>query len=43
MQMSLVEYTGDIGLTYLIIPIVTTGIGVARGQNGRGHNGPSAV
>jgi hypothetical protein len=26
MQMTLVEYLGDIGLTYLTIPIVTTGL-----------------
>jgi len=29
MNMSLVEYAADIGLTYLIMPIVTTGMGVA--------------
>ncbi len=29
MQMSLAEYMGDIGLTYVIIPAVTVGIGAA--------------
>ena len=30
MQMSLGEYLADIGLTYLLIPIITTGMGFAR-------------
>jgi hypothetical protein len=30
MQMSLGEYMGDIGLTYVGIPAITTGLGVAR-------------
>jgi hypothetical protein len=30
MQMSLGEYMGDIGLTYVGIPVVTTGLAVAR-------------
>ena len=29
MEMSFLEYFGDIGLTYLIIPLITTGIGAA--------------
>jgi hypothetical protein len=33
MQMTLPEYLGDIGLTYLIIPMITTGMGLARGQH----------
>jgi hypothetical protein len=32
MQMSLPEYIGDIGVTYLIMPVVTTGIGWVRAQ-----------
>ena len=30
MQMSLAEYVADIGLTYALIPIITTGMGIAR-------------
>ncbi|MEJ2203977.1 MAG: hypothetical protein P8170_07695 [Gemmatimonadota bacterium] len=30
MQMTPTEYVGDIGLTYLLIPVVTTGIGLVR-------------
>ncbi len=30
MQMSLGEYMGDIGLTYVGIPVVTTGLAIAR-------------
>jgi len=30
MQMSLGEYLGDIGLTYVGIPVITTGLAVAR-------------
>ena len=37
MQMTLPEYVGDIGLTYLLIPVVTTGIGLVRAHG----NGPS--
>lgn len=29
--MSLGEYTADIGVTYLMIPVITTGIGAASG------------
>lgn len=29
MQMSVLEYLADIGLTYLIVPATTTGIGAA--------------
>jgi hypothetical protein len=32
MQMKPTEYVGDIGLTYLLIPVVTTGIGLVRAQ-----------
>ena len=32
MQMTLGEYIGDIGLTYVLIPVVTTGIGLVRAQ-----------
>ena len=35
MQMTLGEYLGDIGLTYLMFPIITTGIGFAVAQAGR--------
>lgn len=35
MQMTLGEYMGDIGLTYLIIPAVTVGIGTVLGTRGR--------
>ena len=30
MQMSIMEYVDDIGVTYLMIPVVTWGVGVAR-------------
>lgn len=32
MQMTLAEYVGDIGVTYLLIPVITTGMGLARAQ-----------
>lgn len=32
MQMTLLEYLADIGLTYAIFPIVTSGMGIARAQ-----------
>jgi hypothetical protein len=32
MQMTIGEYMGDIGLTYVIIPVITVGIGVALGS-----------
>lgn len=32
MQMSVAEYAADIGLTYVIIPVITIGIGLARAQ-----------
>ena len=32
MQMGPAEYFGDIGLTYLLIPVVTTGMGLVRSQ-----------
>jgi len=31
MQMSLSTYMADIGVTYLIIPVVTLGLAAARG------------
>lgn len=31
-QMTLAEYAADIGLTYVIVPVITIGIGVARNQ-----------
>lgn len=34
MQMTLGDYVGDIGLTYVLIPIITTGIGLVRAQGG---------
>ncbi len=37
MQMTLGEYMGDIGLTYVIIPVITVGIGAALG-GGRQSN-----
>jgi uncharacterized membrane protein YpjA len=35
MAMSLSDYTKDIGLTYLIIPIVTVGYGYLLGKKAR--------
>jgi len=32
MQMTLLEYIGDIGLTYLLIPVITVGLGLVRSQ-----------
>lgn len=40
MQMTLGEYISDIGLTYLLLPLVTTGIGLGRGL-GEGRPSPS--
>lgn len=34
MQMRLPEYVADIGLTYVLIPIITTGIGMGRALGG---------
>ena len=34
MKMSLGEYMGDIGLTYLGIPMVTTALGIAQSRVG---------
>ena len=36
MQMTLGEYLGDIGLTYLMIPVITIGTGFIRAQAGSG-------
>ena len=35
MQMTLWEYVSDIGITYLMIPAITIGMGVALGRQGR--------
>jgi uncharacterized membrane protein YjfL (UPF0719 family) len=35
MKMSAVEYIGDVGLTYLMIPLITFGLGAARGMGAR--------
>jgi hypothetical protein len=32
MRMSFREYVGDVGLTYLMIPLITTGLGAARAE-----------
>ena len=32
MQTTLADYVGDIGLTYFLIPTITTGIGLVRSQ-----------
>jgi hypothetical protein len=37
MQMTIAEYMGDIGLTYLMIPAITVGIGAAL-ASGRERN-----
>lgn len=34
MQMTPAEYAGDIGLTYVLIPIITAGMGLVRAQGG---------
>jgi hypothetical protein len=34
MKMSLVEYMADIGLTYVTIPVVTAGLGIAQARAG---------
>jgi hypothetical protein len=38
MQMTLGEYMGDIGLTYVIIPAITVGIGTALGSDRQGSS-----
>ena len=38
MQMTLGEYMGDIGLTYVIIPVITVGIGAALGSGRQGDS-----
>lgn len=43
MQMTLGEYLGDIGLTYLMIPIITIGTGFVRAQAASGPAGPPPV
>ena len=42
MKMSLVEYLADIGLTYVIIPVVTLGLGMASGRSMAARTGKSA-
>jgi hypothetical protein len=32
MQMTVAEYLADIGVTYLMIPVITAGLGLARAQ-----------
>jgi hypothetical protein len=32
MRMGFMEYVGDVGLTYLMIPLITTGLGAARAE-----------
>jgi hypothetical protein len=34
MQMSFPDYVADIGLTYVLIPVITVGMGLARAQGG---------
>ena len=43
MQMTLAEYFGDIGLTYALIPIITTGMGLVRAQAGPGPSSADAT
>ena len=38
MQMTLKKYIYDIGLTYLMIPIITTGMGLVRAHAGPGSS-----
>jgi hypothetical protein len=38
MQMTVGEYMGDIGLTYVIIPVITVGIGAALGSGREGSS-----
>jgi len=40
MQMTVGQYTADIGITYLLMPIITTAMGAARAQNGRRNTAP---
>jgi hypothetical protein len=39
MSMTFVEYAADIGLTYLMIPIITSGIAAAQAQTGKAKAG----
>ncbi len=39
-SMSFVEYVGDIGVTYLIIPMVTTAVGIARSIGASARTSP---
>ena len=41
MQMTPSEYAGDIGLTYLLFPIITTAVGAARALAADGEAGGS--
>ena len=42
MQMSLTRYAADIGTAYLMVPVVTTGLGVAARTASRGGGARSA-
>jgi hypothetical protein len=39
MQMTVTDYFADIGVTYLLIPIITVGIGAAAAPSGRPASG----
>ncbi len=43
MQMTLLEYVNDIGVTYLLLPIITTGMGLARESGGINPSGGAAT
>ncbi len=43
MQMTVTEYAADIGLTYLLFPVITTGIGMVRGLGGPAVVGSGGV
>jgi nucleoside recognition membrane protein YjiH len=40
MRMGFMEYVGDVGLTYLMIPLITTGLGAARAEAFHGSRRP---
>jgi hypothetical protein len=39
MKMPLAQYVTDIAAAYLMLPVITTGIGIARRHQGRVTNG----
>ena len=39
MKMPLAQYATDIAAAYLMLPVITTGIGIARGDHGRASSG----